>query len=345
PSGNVYRVTASGGDLASLNATVTLSFAGAQDIADAAGNALVNTTPTGTNDNTFVVDNTAPRVTSIARQSPTTTPTNADQLVWDVTFDEVVANVGTADFSVSGTTGTVTSVTNPSGNVYRVTASGGDLASLNATVTLSFAGAQDIADAAGNALVNTTPTGTNDNTFVVDNTAPRVTSIARQSPTTTPTNADQLVWDVTFDEAVANVGTADFSVSGTTGTVTSVTNPSGNVYRVTASGGDLASLNATVTLSFAGAQDIADAAGNALVNTTPTGTNDNTFVVDNTAPRVTSIARQSPTTTPTNADQLVWDVTFDEAVANVGTADFSVSGTTGTVTSVTNPSGNIYRVT
>ncbi|WP_162844708.1 beta strand repeat-containing protein, partial [Roseivirga pacifica] len=306
PSGNVYRVTASGGDLASLNATVTLSFAGAQDIADAAGNALVNTTPTGTNDNTFVVDNTAPRVISIARQSPTTTPTNADQLVWDVTFDEVVANVGTADFSVSGTTGTVTTVTNPSGNVYRVTASGGDLASLNATVTLSFAGVQDIADAAGNALVNTTPTGTNNNTFVVDNTAPRVTSIARQSPTTTPTNADQLVWDVTFDEAVANLGTADFSVSGTTGTVTSVTNPSGNVYRVTASGGDLASLNATVTLSFSGVQDIADAAGNALVNTTPTGTNNNTFVVDNTAPRVTSIARQSPTTTPTNADQLVW---------------------------------------
>jgi gliding motility-associated-like protein len=345
PSGNIYRITVSGGNLASLNATVTLGFAGAQNIRELSGNALTNTTPTGANNNTFVVDNTAPRITSIVRQSPTTSPTNADALVWDVTFDEAVANVNTADFSVSGTTATVASVTNPSGNVYRVTASGGDLANLNATVSLSFAGGQDITDAAGNALVNTTPTGTNNNTFVVDNTAPRITSIVRQSPTTSPTNADALVWDLTFDEAVANVNTADFSVSGTTATIASVTNPSGNVYRVTASGGDLANLNATVTLSFAGGQDIADAVGNALVNTTPTGTNNNTFVVDNTAPRITSIVRQSPATSPTNADALVWDVTFDEAVANVNTADFSVSGTTATIASVTNPSGNVYRVT
>ncbi|WP_252946619.1 Calx-beta domain-containing protein [Roseivirga pacifica] len=266
-----------------------------------------------TNNTVTLNDEAAPTVTSIARQSPTTTPTNADQLVWDVTFDEVVANVGTADFSVSGTTGTVTSVTNPSGNLYRVTASGGDLASLNATVTLSFVGAQDIADAAGNALVNTTPTGTNDNTFVVDNTAPRVTSIARQSPTTTPTNADQLVWDVTFDEAVANVGTADFSVSGTTGTVTSVTNPSGNIYRVTVSGGDLASLNGTVTLSFSGGQDISDVAGNTLTNVTPTGTNNNSFVVDNTAATITSIT--APADGSYNSGKnLTFTVAFSEAV-------------------------------
>ena len=229
PSGNVYRVTASGGDLAGLNATVTLGFAGGQNIAD-------------------------------------------------------VANVDAADFAVSGTTGTIASVTNPSGNVYRITASGGDLAGLNATVTLGFAGGQNIADASGNALTNLTPTGTNNNTFVVNNTAPRISSIARQSPTTSPTNADALVWDVTFDQAVANVDAADFAVIGTTGTIASVTNPSGNVYRVTASGGDLAGLNATVTLGFAGGQNIADASGNALTNLTPTGTNNNTFVVDNTPP-------------------------------------------------------------
>ncbi|WP_234859258.1 Ig-like domain-containing protein [Aquimarina aquimarini] len=345
PSGNVYRVTTSGGDLAGLNATVTLGFAGGQDISDASGNALTNLTPTGTNNNTFVVDNTAPRISSITRQSPATSPTNADALVWDVTFNEAVSNVNTADFTVSGTTATITSVTNPSGNVYRVTTSGGDLAGLNATVTLGFAGGQDISDASGNALTNLTPTGTNNNTFVVDNTAPRISSITRQSPATSPTNADALVWDVTFNEAVSNVNTADFTVSGTTATITSVTNPSGNVYRVTTSGGDLAGLNATVTLDFAGGQDIADASGNPLTNLTPTGTNNNTFVVDNTAPRISSITRQNPATSPTNADALVWDVTFNEAVSNVNTADFTVSGTTATITSVTNPSGNVYRIT
>ncbi|WBX77500.1 Ig-like domain-containing protein [Tenacibaculum ovolyticum] len=287
-SNTTYDITFSGGDLASVNSTITLGFAGGQNITDISGNALTNLTPTGTNNNTFVVNNTAPRISSIARQSPTTSPTNADALVWDVTFDQVVANVDAADFAVIGTTGTIASVTNPSGNVYRVTASGGDLAGLNATVTLGFAGGQNIADASGNTLTNLTPTGTNNNTFVVNNTAPRISSIARQSPTTSPTNADALVWDVTFDQAVANVDAADFAVIGTTGTIASVTNPSGNVYRITASGGDLAGLNATVTLGFAGGQNIADASGNALTNLTPTGTNNNTFVVDNNGPTLTS---------------------------------------------------------
>ncbi|WP_028887496.1 T9SS type A sorting domain-containing protein [Tenacibaculum ovolyticum] len=344
-SNAIYDVTLSGGDLASVNSTITLGFAGGQNITDISGNALTNLTPTGTNNNTFVLDNQAPLISSIARQSPTTSPTNADALVWDMTFDQAVANVDAADFAVIGTTGTITSVTNPSGNVYRVTASGGDLAGLNATVTLGFAGGQNIADASGNTLTNLTPTGTNNNTFVVNNTAPRINSIARQSPTTSPTNADALVWDVTFDQAVANVDAADFAVIGTTGTIASVTNPSGNVYRVTASGGDLAGLNATVTLGFAGGQNIADASGNALTNLTPTGTNNNTFVIDNTQPLINSIARQSPTTSPTNADALVWDVTFNGAVANVDASDFTVSGTTGTIASVTNPSGNVYRVT
>ena len=84
-----------------------------------------------------------------------------------MTFNETVDNVGAADFSVSGTTGTI-GVNNVSGTVTDVTVSGGDMASLNATVTLSFAGGQDIADSAGNALSNTTPTGTNANTFSIE---------------------------------------------------------------------------------------------------------------------------------------------------------------------------------
>ena len=90
---------------------------------------------------------------------------------------------------------------------------------------------------------------------------------------------------MTFSEAVSNVGTGDFSVTGTTATL-AVTG-SGTTYDVTASGGNLAGLDATVTLAFASGQDIEDAAGNALTNTTPTGTNENSYRVDNTAPTVT----------------------------------------------------------
>ncbi|MBF0297013.1 MAG: DUF4347 domain-containing protein, partial [Magnetococcales bacterium] len=49
-------------------------------------------------------DTTAPRITSIDRQTPATASTDADSLVWRVTFDETVSNVSTGDFSVSGST-------------------------------------------------------------------------------------------------------------------------------------------------------------------------------------------------------------------------------------------------
>ncbi|MCK0145294.1 gliding motility-associated C-terminal domain-containing protein [Arenibacter sp. F26102] len=245
-----------------------------------------------------------PKVTSIIRQSPTNSPTNADTLSWDVTFDAAVSNVDATDFALSGTTATIASVTNPSGNVYRVTTSGGDLATLNATVTLGFSPGQDIQNSNGAALTNTTPTGTNDNTFVLDNQAPLITSITRQSPTNSPTNADALIWDVTFDSAVSNVTAADFLISGSTATITSVTNPSGNVYRVTTSGGDLATLNGTVILNFASGQDIADASSNLLTNMVPTGTNNDRYVIDNQAPTtptvVAMITNETPIITGTN---------------------------------------------
>ena len=393
----VYDVTASGGNLASLDATVTLSFAGGQDIADTSDNVLSDTAPAGTNDDTWVVDNTAPTVASIVRQTPTSSPTNADSLTWRVTFSEDVKNVDAADFAIGGTTASVTDVTEATAStVYDVTASGGNLASLDATVTLSFAGGQDIADNADNALSNPAPAGTNDSTWVVDNTvptvaitdvpptssaaftatftfsedvtgfvasditvgngtasaftattadrvytasitptasgevtvdvavdaatdaagngnpaatratstytappvdttAPRVASIVRQTPSSSPTNADSLIWRVTFTENVKNVDAADFAIGGTTATVTNVTEVTAStVYDVTASGGNLADLNATVTLSFAGGQDIADTSDNVLSNTAPAGTNANTYVVDNTAPTVASIVRPDP---------------------------------------------------
>ena len=233
-------------------------------------------------------DTAAPGVTSIERQSPSSSPTNADSLTWRVTFDENVQDVDAADFAVSGTTATLAVSEVTASTVYDVTASGGNLAGLNATATLSFAAGQDIADTAGNALTATTPTGTNEPDYVVDNTAPTVTSIERQSPSSSPTNADSLTWRVTFGENVRNVGAADFAVSGTTATLAVSEVTASTVYDVTASGGDLATLDATATLSFAAGQDIADTAGNTLAATTPTGTDEPDYAVDNTAPTLTT---------------------------------------------------------
>ena len=60
----VYDVTASGGDLASVDGTVTLAFATDQNIVDPSDNALTATTPTGANDPTFELDNTVPTFVS-----------------------------------------------------------------------------------------------------------------------------------------------------------------------------------------------------------------------------------------------------------------------------------------
>ena len=124
---------------------------------------------------------------------------------------------------------------------------------------------------------------------VTDTTAPTVTSITRQDPTSSPTNSDNLTWQVTFSEAVESVDAADFMVTGTTATltVTAITSMT-DVYDVTASGGDLASVNGTVTLAFAADQNIVDPSDNTLAATTPTGANDPTFELDNTVPTFVS---------------------------------------------------------
>ena len=616
-SGTTYDVTASGGNLADLDATVTLGFASGQDIEDMVGNAFV--APTGPSPATYVVDNTAPTVaitgvpgasnapftatftfsedvtgfvvgdimlvnagasvftdtnapvytalitpttdgavtvnvaagvaedlagnantvalqatsiytapdttaptvTSITRQSPTSSPTREDSLTWQVTFSEDVTNVDAADFTVTGTS--ATPAVTGSGTTYSVTVSGGNLADLTATVTLAFDSNQNIQDTEGNPLATTTPAGTNENDYGVDNTAPTVaitgvpgtsaapftatvtfseavtgfvlgdirlgnatasnfvdtnapvytalitpttdgavtvnvaagvaedlagnantvalqatsiytapdttaptvTSITRQSPTSSPTREDSLTWQVTFSEEVTNVDAADFTVTGTS--ATPAVTGSGTTYSVTVSGGNLADLTATVTLAFDSNQNIQDTEGNPLATTTPAGTNENDYGVDNTAPTVeitdvpttsnvaftatftfsedvtgfvlsdialdnatasnftdtnapvytalitpeadgevtvdvaagvatdaagnantvahqasstydttaptvTSIVRQDPSSTPTHEDRLTWQVTFSEAVTNVNAADFSMTGTTATVT-------------
>ncbi len=175
---------------------------------------------------------------------------------------------------------------------------------------------------------------------MVDNTAPGVTSITRQMPTTASTGADSLTWQITFDEAVQHVNAADFQVSGTTATITAVSPVTGSettTYDVTATGGDLAGLNATVTLSFASGHNIEDMAGNSLA-TSPTvsGTNDNTFMVQNTATATPTLSLSLASTSGNEGNSGNSDVNvtltlsptrsastaFDFCVKNTGTAIF-----------------------
>ena len=279
-------------------------------------------------------DTTAPTVMSIVRQSPASSPTNADILTWRVTFSEDVANVDAADFEVSDTAATLTVAAVPGSLLaYDVTAVEGGLADLTGTVTLSFASGHNIVDTARNALANTAPTGANDATFVLDRTAPTMASVERHTPSSSPTNADRLTWRVTFSEAVANVDAADFAVSDRTATLeVSVVSGVTGAFDVTASGGNLGNLDGTVTLTFATPSTIRDVAGNVLDRSTPPVTNEVSYVVDNIAPTVTITGVPDISTGAFTAT-----ITFTEGVRGFAVEDIAVGN--GTASAFTGSAG------
>ena len=143
---------------------------------------------------------------------------------------------------------------------------------------------------------------------VTDTTPPRVASILRDTPLAQSTTDTTLVFAVTFDEPVINVGVADFTVAGNgTGTISGVSG-SGTSYRVTVTVDNVG----TIGLDIAQNHDIQDTATNRLANLTPTGS-DQTYTVtvpDTTAPTI-------PDTTPPRVASIVdRTVEINDSTAN-----------------------------
>jgi len=283
----------------------------------------------------------SPELDSFALHDPATSPTNASVLIFRATFNRNVQNVSTGDFSVnSSSTTSVTDVVSVSGSVYGVTVSGGNLSTFTGTVGLDLSGSQDIIDGDGLALLDVEP-GT-DETYQVDH---KLLSFERFNPAIEYTNVDQLIFRVSFAEDVQYVDASDFEVHGScTATVVSAIAASGVVYDVTISGGDLAAFDGQVGLDLSGSQNIADMGSNPLLTAEPAI--DETYQVDNTSPSADSFTRQTPATSKTNADTLVFRASFSEDVINVDSSDFAVNGgTTATVTSVVSINPETYDVT
>ena len=264
----------------------------------------------------------APTVASILRQNPTARKTSADRLTWRVTFNKAVRNVDGADFTLTGTTATA-SVSTVSNTVYDVTASGGDLAGLNAVVTLSFATGNNIEDLDDNALDTTKPTGAEDD-FEVGNVPPKPSGLTAASGEQSVT----LTWSALGDATVTRwqyeqssggqtgawQDISPSSAATTSHTVTGLTNGTAYSFRVRA------------------VNPVGDGAASDPAAATPGN------------PNVVSITRQSPATRTTSADRLTWRVTFSRAVRNVTSADFTLTGTTASP-SVSAVSGSVYDVT
>ncbi len=266
----------------------------------------------------YVLD--IPTLTSFTRQSPATSPTNSDTLVFRATFNEDVQNVGTTDFAVNGTTtATVTNVAIVSASVYDVTVSGGNLASFNGTVGLNLAGGQNIQNLLGVALPAGEPSI--DETYLLDNIGPTVTIT---STTTDPTNTSPIPVIITFSEAVSGFLVGEINVGN--GTASNFNTTDSIIF--TADIAPTASGLVTVDVAANVAQDIDGNNNTAAVQFSIT--------YDNADPTVT-IA--SAATDPTNTSPIPITITFSEAVSgflvgeiNVGNGTASNFNTTDNIT-------------
>lgn len=140
---------------------------------------------------------------------------------------------------------------------------------------------------------------------------PSITAIELPSGASQHTNADSVSWMVSFSQSVRNVSADDFRVFGTTATVTSVNQSggTGSKYQVNVSGGDLPSLNGTISLGLSSQQDITNASNEALSSRLPA--TQETYNIDNLGPRISSISPQQADSSP-----FTLTITFDESVTS-----------------------------
>lgn len=254
-------------------------------------------------------DTTAPTIVSVTPPSSATYKAGAN-LDFTVTFSESVTidtNFGTPQLSLTiGTTPRAASyVAGGAGTThtfrYAVAAGDSDDDAIHLAGTLSLNGGS-IKDAANIVLSPLTFTVPSTTGVKVDGVAPRIASISRKTPTTESTLLTTVKWLVVFSEPVSGLAAEDFATSGTPTGALSVSAASGETVDVT-----LAGITGTgsVGLGLASGFSIADAAGNALTNTTVQGTNQNTFTITSSdVPPTISVHPQSKTVAGTQSTSL-----------------------------------------
>ena len=128
-----------------------------------------------------------------------------------------------------------------------------------------------------------------DESYLLDNTAPVLTAFARNTPATSPTNADTLVFDITFDEDVSIVTPMTSRSAGRRRGRAGRFGQCLHVDRLRRRPGGFEWHGG---LDLAAGQNITDAVGNALPAGEPA--TDESYLVDNTAPVLTAFARNTP---------------------------------------------------
>jgi hypothetical protein len=285
-----------------------------------------------TNGQTYTIDKIAPSVRSVTL--PSENPTNGASVYFMVAFSESVSGVDIGDFvpdtSISGTS--VTEVNRVSGTTYLVSVNTG---SGNGVLRLRVLADGTIVDTASNPLNGQYIS----DGYTSDKIAPTVLSGVLAS--TNPTNATSVNFTVTFPEPVTGVDTADFTLTTTGVSNTSISAVTGSsaTYTVSVNTGNG---SGTIRLDVVDNDSILDYATNPLNGGFTTG---QSYTVDRNTPTVSSVSRASAN--PTNAASVDFNVAFPENVTGVEINDFTLTttGISGAAVSGVSGSNNNYTLT
>jgi DNA/RNA endonuclease G (NUC1)/fibronectin type 3 domain-containing protein len=307
---------------------------------------------------TYVIDVTAPTVTTVAVPAGDTYGLGKT-LAFVVSFSEAVVvdtsgvpqlSIGIGSGSVpasyvsgSGTTDLTFSYTIPSG------ASDSDGITVGGTIA---ANGGTIKDLAGNsANLNLNSVGSTAGVFV-DGIPPSIASV------TLPANGthragQNLDFTITFSENVivdTTGGTPALPITLDTGSTVNATYLSGSgtpalVFRYTIASGNADPNGIEVGIFTSGGGTIRDVGKNDAVLTLPS-LSTLLILVDGIAPTVSSINRVG--STPTNATTADFTVAFSENVSGVDTSDFTLTATgtaSGTIASIATVNASTYTIT
>ncbi len=310
-SGTAVNFTLSGATCAQ-GTTVIVTLSGAS-ITDAATNA-----GTGSISSTYTLDYAGPIPSSLL---PASSTVNAVPTSVSVNFDEVVnaTSFSAADLVISGTCTTLPTVSfiNTSGAVANFSLAGGTCANAqNVTLTLNGNTITDMANNSGS--------GSATSTYVIDSVGPTPSSL---SPVASARSVMPSTVTVVFDSNIqaASAAASDIGISGTctslpTATVSSVSGAN-VIFALTST---TCSHGQTLSLTVNG-NSFNDTFGNIGSSSRSV-----TYTADLNGPSVSSV---SPITSVVRSIPFSVTINFNEAVdaSSVSAADFSLSGTCGTL--------------
>ena len=264
-----------------------------------------------TTSNKVTIDRTA---STLAVSATTTTPTKDATLNFALTTNEALtdASLTTSDFTVTGagcSVASVTAPTSPAISPYVIAVTGCSTAQ---SVALSLK-SSSTTDLAGN---NAPSAALTSSAITTDYVVPNGTWV---TPTLATTNVPTLYFTMLTTEPIAasSLAAADFIQAGTaTGCVFAPTT-AGHTITLAVSGCSAGTVIPRLALG-----SVTDLAGNAGPATAITGP---TITRDVTVPTASIVA--SPTTTPSMATVLNYNVTFSKAVSGLTAADFTNTGT------------------